>query len=75
MARTFGFGPKEETSTFTREPPRTTLIDPPAGYRTPSADQPYGVGSKAAANNNVRPKKNFVFNQPAFTAIGCDTHE
>jgi hypothetical protein len=36
--------PKEEYSTFAGEPPRTSLIDPPAGYRTPSPNQPYGVG-------------------------------
>ena len=36
--------PKEEYTTFSGEPPRTTLIEPPAGYRTPSPNQPYGVG-------------------------------
>jgi hypothetical protein len=34
----------QEYTTFTGEPPRTTLIEPPRGYRTPSAAQPYGVG-------------------------------
>ena len=34
----------EEYTTFTGEPPRSTLIEPPRGYRTPSAAQPYGVG-------------------------------
>ena len=29
---------------FTGEPPRTALTEPPAGYQTPSPDQPYGVG-------------------------------
>jgi hypothetical protein len=38
------WAPKEEYQTFTGEPPRTTLIDPPAGYRTPSPNQPFGVG-------------------------------
>jgi hypothetical protein len=37
-------GPKEEYKTFTGETPRTSLIEPPTGYRTPSPNQPYGVG-------------------------------
>jgi hypothetical protein len=35
---------REEYATFTTEPPREDLTDPPAGYRVPSPDQPYGVG-------------------------------
>lgn len=35
---------KQEYATFTGEPARGTLTDPPAGYMTPSADQPYGIG-------------------------------
>jgi hypothetical protein len=31
-------------ATFTGEPTRTSLTDPPPGYLTPSPDQPYGVG-------------------------------
>ena len=38
------FGAKEEYSTFSGEPPRASLTEPPRGYRTPSPDQPYGVG-------------------------------
>jgi hypothetical protein len=38
------WAPKEEYIPFTGEPARTTLIEPPAGYRTPSPNQPYGVG-------------------------------
>jgi hypothetical protein len=34
---------KEEYGTFTGEPARTSLTDPPPGYLTPSPDQPYGV--------------------------------
>ncbi len=37
-------GKREEYATFTSEPPRGSLTEPPAGYRTPSAAQPYGVG-------------------------------
>jgi hypothetical protein len=35
---------KEQYATFTGEPPRTSLTEPPPGYQTPSADQPYGIG-------------------------------
>jgi hypothetical protein len=38
------FASKEEYKPFTAEPPRTRLIEPPAGYRTPAGSQPYGVG-------------------------------
>lgn len=34
---------------FTGEPGRTALTDPPAGYQTPSPNQPYGVGKASAA--------------------------
>jgi hypothetical protein len=40
------FAPKEEYKTFSSEPPRVSLTDPPAGYRTPSPNQPYGVGQE-----------------------------
>jgi hypothetical protein len=35
---------KSEYATFTGEPSRTSLTEPPAGYMTPSPDQPYGIG-------------------------------
>jgi hypothetical protein len=35
---------KEEYATFTGEPSRGSLTEPPPGYRTPSPDQPYGIG-------------------------------
>lgn len=38
------WAPKEEYATFTGEPTRGRLTEPPPGYRTPSAAQPYGVG-------------------------------
>jgi len=41
---------KEEYATFTGEPARTNLTDPPPGYQTPSPDQPYGVGSQVEKN-------------------------
>jgi hypothetical protein len=46
--RAWGFGSgfggyKDETGTFTSEPQRSQLTEPPPGYQTPSGDQPYGV--------------------------------
>ena len=38
------FFKKEQYATFTGEPGRTSLTDPPPGYQTPSPDQPYGIG-------------------------------
>jgi hypothetical protein len=35
---------KEEYATFTSEPARDNLTDPPAGYRIPSPNEPYGIG-------------------------------
>lgn len=43
----FGLNPfasKTQYATFTGEPDRASLTDPPPGYLTPSPDQPYGVG-------------------------------
>jgi hypothetical protein len=34
---------KDEIATFESEPARTSLTDPPAGYRSPSPLEPYGV--------------------------------
>jgi hypothetical protein len=39
----FDFLKKEEYATFTGEPARASLTDPPPGYLTPSPDQPYGI--------------------------------
>jgi hypothetical protein len=47
------FSSKTEYTTFTGEPSRQTLTDPPPGYLTPSPDQPYGVG-QAPANYKVK---------------------
>jgi hypothetical protein len=40
---------KDQYGTFTGEPQRTSLTDPPPGYLTPSPDQPYGVGQAPAS--------------------------
>ena len=47
------FSSKTEYTTFTGEPSRQTLTDPPPGYLTPSPDQPYGVGP-AQSNYKVK---------------------
>jgi hypothetical protein len=39
----FSWTKKEEYATFTGEPPRVSLTDPPPGYQTPSPDEPYGL--------------------------------
>ena len=46
------FGYKAEQQPFGGEPARTNLIQPPAGYQTPSPNYPYGVGVKE--NNTVK---------------------
>jgi len=38
-----GWFDKEEYANFAGEPVRQELTDPPAGYRVPSSDQPYGI--------------------------------
>jgi len=45
---------KEVYTVFTGERTRTTLTDPPAGYLTPSPDQPYGIGPEKAAPPHVK---------------------
>jgi hypothetical protein len=39
---------KEESAAFAGEPVRESLTAPPAGYQTPSPNQPYGLGPKKA---------------------------
>jgi hypothetical protein len=40
-------GNNRESATFLHEPSRNALTDPPAGYRTPAAAQPYGIDGAA----------------------------
>ena len=59
--RAWGFGRpyQDETGTFTSEPPRRQLTEPPPGYQTPSAAQPYGVTRRIErtprASGTIRP--------------------
>jgi hypothetical protein len=39
-------GSSQEQATFSGEPGRATLTQPPSGYQTPSPAQPYGVGTE-----------------------------
>jgi hypothetical protein len=45
------FGYKAEQAPFTGEPTRSNLVQPPAGYQTPSPNYPYGVG---IVNNSTK---------------------
>jgi hypothetical protein len=47
LGKTFTGEKQVETATFAHEPARNSLTDPPVGYRTPSAAQPYGINGKA----------------------------
>jgi hypothetical protein len=44
-------GNKPQTATFTGEPERDQLTQPPAGYQTPSPNYAYGTGPKEALGN------------------------
>jgi hypothetical protein len=51
----FGLFHKEEYANFPGEPVRQSLTDPPAGYRIPSPNEPYGIGpqkSKGKSQTN-----------------------
>ena len=39
----FGGSKDNEIATFTGEPARSSLTEPPSGYQTPSPNQPYGI--------------------------------
>jgi hypothetical protein len=43
-----------EVAPFTGEPPRASMTAPPAGYQTPSPNQPYGLGP--AKDNYAMPR-------------------
>jgi hypothetical protein len=51
---------KEEVAPFTGEPPRTSMTAPPAGYQTPSPNQPYGVGTAKHEYKAARPEDQAV---------------
>lgn len=52
------FSSEPESTTFSGEPSRSALTEPPRGYRTPSANQAYGVGgAKPATPYDLKTQK------------------
>jgi hypothetical protein len=49
-------GPKDEVGTFKGEPPRTSLVEPPPGYLTPSPAAPYGMTNRPIEPDKKEPK-------------------
>jgi hypothetical protein len=43
FSRMFAPDKDESMGSFTSEPPRAALTEPPSGYQTPSPEQPYGI--------------------------------
>lgn len=60
MRELFGFDHKPETRTFESEPKRTDLTQPPPGYLTPSASQPYGLGKDTTVAKPANPMDHAV---------------
>lgn len=50
------YGTWEEYGKFNGEPPRTSLVQPPAGYMTPSPAAPYGTTPREDAPAKKEPK-------------------
>ena len=48
-----GWFTREEYASFPGEPVRQTLTDPPAGYRIPSPEQPYGISPEKKSGKKV----------------------
>lgn len=64
FSRMFAPDKDESVGSFTGEPPRTALTEPPPGYQTPSPEQPYGVGkTKPVAPTSA----DYLINHPAGT--------
>jgi hypothetical protein len=64
FSKMFGKEDDAQSSRFTGEPPRTALTEPPAGYQTPSPQQPYGVGqTKVVAPTSA----DYLMNHPVGT--------
>jgi hypothetical protein len=51
---------QQQVGAITAEPPRTRLIDPPAGYQTPSPSQPYGTAPSANSGKRAKPADHAV---------------
>jgi hypothetical protein len=51
----FKMGNQTESAEFKAEPPRSSLVQPPPGYQTPSSNYMYGTGPKESLNKPVNP--------------------
>ena len=49
-------GPSNQSTTFESEPSRASLTDPPAGYRSPSPAQPYGLTKDTSKSKAMSPE-------------------
>jgi hypothetical protein len=49
-------GTWEEYGKFEGEPPRTSLVQPPSGYLTPSPAAPYGMTPRSGEPQKKEPK-------------------
>lgn len=48
-----GWDKKNDMVKFEREPDRTSLLQPPPGYQTPSKNAPYGIVEEESAKNSI----------------------
>lgn len=48
-------GNTSESTQFKAEPPRTSLVQPPPGYQTPSPNYLYGTGPMKSLNKEINP--------------------
>jgi hypothetical protein len=58
-------GDHTETGQFQHEPTRNALTDPPAGYRTPSPIQPYGILTAKEKKSGEDKQADMVNGQPS----------
>jgi hypothetical protein len=61
-------GNNKESATFLHEPSRSSLTDPPVGYRTPSPSQPYGINGladKGKSKSGSDKQADMINGQPA----------
>jgi hypothetical protein len=56
-----GWFNKEEYANFAGEPVRRDLTDPPAGYRVPSPEQPYGIGPDKKSGKKAATASDFNY--------------
>ena len=68
-----GWFSKEEYGTFAGEPVRQNLTEPPAGYRVPSPEQPYGISpdkKQRSLVDRAGHNRGDALSQPAGTSRG-----